>query len=177
REVAVRGRDDANVEGRGAGGADGAHFPRLGHAQQLHLQRKWHVADLIEEERALVRGDEESPLVGDRARERSLHVTEELALEQRLRDRAAVDRDEGLVRAHTRAVDRTREQFLARAALALDQHARIAGGHALRLRQEIFHQRRARDDVLAPHLARGGGLRGAAAVQRERALDLREQLL
>ena len=118
-----------------------------------------HVADLVEEERALVGGDEEAALVGDGAGERALGVAEELALEQRLGDRAAVDRDEGLVRARARAVDRAREQLLAGAALALDQDARVARGHALRLGEQVLHQRGARDDVLAPHLARAG-LRG-----------------
>ena len=61
---------------------------------------------------------------------------------------------------------------LPRAALALDQHARVARGHALRLGEQVLHERGARDDVLAPHLADARLHRARAAVQRERALDL-----
>ena len=53
-----------------------------------------HVADLVEEERAAVRGLElaDAPLVG--AGERAALVAEELALEELVRDRRAVERDE-----------------------------------------------------------------------------------
>ena len=71
---------------------------------------------------------------------------------------------------------RAREKLLARAAIALDQHARVARGHALRLREEVLHERGAGDDVLAPRLADARGDAGAA-VQRERALDLREEVV
>ena len=65
--------------------ADGNHFAMLQHAQQLHLRRRRRLADLVEEERALRRGGEETDLVLDRAGERALHVAEQLALEQALR--------------------------------------------------------------------------------------------
>src|SRR5258706_15449121 len=176
RELAVRGGNDAHVEGNRARRADGAHLARLDHAQQLHLQRQRHVADLVEEERALVRRDEQAALVGDGAGERSLHVAEELAFQQRLGNRAAVDRDEGLVGARARAVDRAREELLAAAAFALDEDARVARGDALGFREEVLHQRGTRDDVLAPQLADARLLRGAAAVQRERALHVVQEL-
>ena len=67
----------------------------LEHAQQLHLQRQRQLADLVEEERAAVGRLEETRLVADGAGEGALHVAEELGLEQVLRDRRAVDRDEG----------------------------------------------------------------------------------
>ena len=46
-EVAVRGRDHAHVDRHRLRGADGANFVFLQHAQELHLQRERHVADLV----------------------------------------------------------------------------------------------------------------------------------
>ncbi len=59
--------------------------------QQLDLQWKGHVADLVEEQGAPL-GDLEAPgLVSDCAHERSPRVTEQLALEERFGQSAAVD--------------------------------------------------------------------------------------
>ena len=78
----------------------------LQHAQQLHLHRQAHVADLVEEQRAAL-GDLEASLAGgDRAGERALLVTEQFALEQLRGNRAAVDGDERTLAARTRRVDR-----------------------------------------------------------------------
>ena len=54
-EVAVRRRDDAHVDRKRLRRADRPHLALLEHAQQLHLQRQRHVADLVQEERAAVR--------------------------------------------------------------------------------------------------------------------------
>ena len=51
-------------------------------------------------------------------------VAEQLRLEQLLRDRRAVDRHERHRAPRARGVERARDQLLARAVLALDQHAR-----------------------------------------------------
>ena len=75
--------------------ADRAHLALLQHAQQLHLERRRQLADLVEEQRAAVGRPEEAGLalvVG--AGEGALLVAEQLALEQRLGQRAAVDGDE-----------------------------------------------------------------------------------
>ncbi len=93
-EDAVGRRDDADVDLLGLAVADAEDDALLQRAQQLHLQVQRQLADLVEEERALV-GDLE--LAGPRrdgAGERALHVPEELALDQVLGDRAAVDDDE-----------------------------------------------------------------------------------
>ena len=63
----------------------------LQHAQQLHLHDRAHLADLVEEDRALL-GDLDQPLlVAVGAGERAAHVAEQLGVEQRLGQRAAVD--------------------------------------------------------------------------------------
>src|SRR5881409_2303847 len=57
-----------------------------------------------------------------RTGERALLVAEQLRLEQRLGQRGAVDRDERTAAPRRARVDRARDELLARAALALDEH-------------------------------------------------------
>ena len=93
-EIAVRRRDDADVDLARLGVADAVERALLEHAQHLDLQRRRHVADLVEEERAEV-GDLEQPgLVGDRAGERAALVAEQLGVEQVVVERRAVRDDE-----------------------------------------------------------------------------------
>ena len=98
RQIAMRRRHDAGTEGDGRLAADASEAAVLDQPQQLCLQRQRHVADLIEEQRALARplGIAEMALLG--AREGALLVAEDLALEKLRRDRGAVDRDERLRR-------------------------------------------------------------------------------
>ena len=53
-EVAVGRGDDADVDRLGLGVADAEDDPLLQRAQELHLQRERHLADLVEEQRAAV---------------------------------------------------------------------------------------------------------------------------
>ena len=96
------------------------------------------LADLVEEERAAVGLREEAAAGAVGAGEGALGVAEELALEQRLRDRGAVHRHEGLVAARRLRVDRAREHLLAGAALAREQHRGLVLRRAL---DELEHLR------------------------------------
>ena len=80
----------------GRAAADTIDLVLLEHAQQLRLQRRLHLAHLVEQQRAAVRQLELAELARRRAGERAALVAEELALEQLARQRRAVDRDEGL---------------------------------------------------------------------------------
>jgi len=74
--------------------ADGNHFAVFEHAQELCLRGRGQVGDLVEKQRAAIR---ERELAAPRfvgAGERTAHVAEELALEQRVGHRRAVHRDE-----------------------------------------------------------------------------------
>src|SRR5262249_54175582 len=129
-EVAVGRRDDAYVDAPPLRAADGSHLLLLQDAEQLHLHRRRHVADLVEEERAAVGLDEEARLVAERSSERTAHVAEELALEQRLGERSAIDGDERTGAARAVLVDRARDHLLPGAALAEDQHRAAARRHS-----------------------------------------------
>ena len=86
---------------------------RLKHAEELHLERQRHLADLVEEERSSLSLRDASGLGGVCARKGAAGVPEQLALEQVLGNRTAVNRDEGRVGALARAVHRPRDKLFA----------------------------------------------------------------
>ena len=111
--------------------ADAADDAVLQDAEELDLHRRRRLADLVEEDRAAVGLVEQPALLADGAGERAALVAEELGLEQRLGEGAAVDRDE-LPAAAGVVVDGAGDQLLAGARLAGDQHRGDGLGDALR---------------------------------------------
>jgi hypothetical protein len=112
--------------------------------------------------------------------ERALDVAEQLALEQVGGYRAAVERDERLALARAEIVDRARDQLLAGAALAGDQHRGVAVGDAVDELADGADRRAVADDAghrpgrgqgltQPPHLAAGPAVLDRA---RDRQLDL-----
>ena len=81
--------------------------------EQLSLLRQRDFAHLIKKQRASVGQLEATYAVTVRAGERTLHVSEELALEQVLRNGRAVDFHKGLVGSVTASVDCARNHLLA----------------------------------------------------------------
>ena len=75
-------------------------------------------------------------------------VTEELALEQRIGQRAAVLGDEALVLARPGVVDRAGHQVLAGARLAEEQHRRVGLGDLLHHLEDPSHRRAGADDLV-----------------------------
>src|SRR4029434_2574832 len=94
REVAIGGCDDAHVDLARLHRTEPLELAVLQHAQKLRLDLARELADLVEEERALVRQLEAPGLAGRGAGERSLLVAEELTLHERRRQRGAVHPDE-----------------------------------------------------------------------------------
>src|SRR5205085_2879012 len=88
-QIAVCGGDQANVELDRAGSADAAYRTLLERAQQLRLHVDRQLADLVEKQRTAARGLEYSELAFGGAGERAALVPEQLALDQRRRNRAA----------------------------------------------------------------------------------------
>src|SRR6185436_16522349 len=100
--------------------------------------------------------------IGDGARERALHVAEQLALGQALRQRVAVDRDERSGPARL-LVDGAGEHLLAGAGLADEQQAHVRARQAAKLAQTARQRRqqRAKADRLTLEVGRleiAGGL-------------------
>ena len=116
-EIPVRGRDDPDVDPDVARAAHAAERLLLQEPQQLGLQRRRHLADLIEEHRAFVGLLEQPTLLLPRIGERAAFVAEQLAFEQLLRQSGARDVHERLRRPVAVEVDRLRRQVLSSARL------------------------------------------------------------
>ena len=111
-----------------------------------------------------------------RAREGASLVSEQLAFDERRRQRAAVDRDERPAAAATSAVDRACDQLLARAGFAGHQHRRVGPSHLGDLIVQPQHGRacvppcrRSRAGARAPHgngSARSPGVPFSSSISR-----------
>ena len=102
-------------------------------------------------------------LVEARARERAAHVAEQHALEHRLGDRGAVDGDERLRGAPAVEVDRVRDELLAGAALAGDEHRRVGVRDVLDAALDLEPVRRQPLDEERPALIAGRAVELGAA--------------
>jgi hypothetical protein len=148
----VRGGENAYVDLDGLVGTDRYDFSFLQDTQERCLRRRWQLGDLVEEERAAggAAHTPESFPVG--AGVRPLRVPEELALDQRGRNRATVHSNER-TRAFRQRVHRARNQLFSGTALTgdLDWHAglgrarKLGDAHRERRRQRR-QARRNRDD-------------------------------
>ncbi len=121
-EIAIGGGDHADVHRNFFIAADRTHFFFLQDAQELglHFQRK--LADFIEKNCAAVGCLEEAGFGFQRAGEGAFLVAEEFAFHQRGNERAAIHGDEGHFRERAAKVNGARDEFLAGAAFAGDQH-------------------------------------------------------
>jgi hypothetical protein len=96
--------------------------------QELDLRGRGKLADFVEKQRPEVRFFHEAGFVAVRARERAFAVAEQLALEERVLDRAAVQGDEAALVPLRHAVDDAGEELLAGPAFAADEDRRGGGG-------------------------------------------------
>src|SRR5687767_8351508 len=127
-EIAVRRRDDPDVHPDRACTADALELVMLQHTQQLRLEMRRELANLVEKDSAAVGDLEPALLERMRAGERAPLVAEELAFEERLGQRRAVDGDEWTARPMAVLVNGARGQFLSRTGLPADQHRAVGGG-------------------------------------------------
>ena len=138
--------------------ADAAEGLVLEETEQLGLAAGGEIADLVEHDRAAV-GELEQPLlllpgVGEGAP----LVAEQLALQELVRQRRAIDGDEELGRSAARGMDGSRHDLLARSALALDQDGGLARGEPRDRVANLRDRARVPDEAV-----RLGGARDAGA--------------
>src|SRR5262249_20951592 len=100
-------------------------------AQELGLEERRHLADLVEKQRSAVGQLELANLGAHRAGERAFLVAEQLRLEERRGQRRAIDRNERAVFAPALEMNRARAELLAGAGFAADEHGRVGLGGAL----------------------------------------------
>ncbi len=145
-ELAMRRGDDAHVDLDALRAAEPLDLPFFENAQQLHLHIRGQVADFVEEDRRMV-GELEAPdLTRERARERALLAAEQLALDQRRGDRRAVDAHHLARAPHAHLVQMRREQLLADAGFAQEQHGRIRGRDEVELFDHLAQRPALADD-------------------------------
>ena len=136
-EVAVRGRDDADVDLDGLRAPEAFDDALLKHAQQLDLDLHRQFTDLVEKQRGLVGGFEPADLPRERARVRALLAAEQLALDERRRNRRAAHADHRPLTARAEVVNRLRHHFLARSRFAEQQDGGGRGRDLSDLRQHL----------------------------------------
>jgi hypothetical protein len=120
----------------------------LERAQQLDLGVERKLADLVEEQGRAVGILEAADMAVEGAGEGALLMAEQHRFDEIFRDRAAIDGDHRLAAARGGGVDRLGDHFLARAALALDQHRDPGPGRLGGDRESGTEARRRADDLL-----------------------------
>ena len=117
------------------------------HAQQARLQLRGHVADLVEEQRATLGLLEAAAPHRLRAGESAALVAEQLAFQQVARDRRGVQRDERPALARAVLVQRTRDDFLAAARFARDEHRDVGLAQPSDGAEHLLHGWRLAEDL------------------------------
>src|SRR3989442_655148 len=118
--------DDPHVDRLAACAPESAYLARLDGRQQLDLQGVGKLADLVEEECALMRGLNQPLLGNPGVGEGPTLEPEQLRLEQCLGNGGTVDVDERAGGPPPRPVEEPRDESLSRAGLAEQQHGRQA---------------------------------------------------
>ena len=151
--------------------ADAPDLAALERAEELRLDGERHLADLVEEERAAVAPASKQPgLSAIGAGERAALVAEELALEQGLGDRGSSSRSTNgrCARRLCRWIAR-RDQLLAGAALARDEHGALGRRDLRDQPEDPLHARAHPDHALGDPAAPGRLVRRGLAPPRDRA--------
>jgi hypothetical protein len=141
RQILVGRRHHAHVDLDPLRAADTLHHLFLQHAQHLGLRLQAHVGDLVEEDRALVGLLEAPGLVGNRAGERPSDVPNNSDSMSSSGTAAQFTFDEGVVLAPAGEMNGARDQFLAGAALAENQHAAVGRRRQRHMLAQFGHRR------------------------------------
>ncbi len=128
REIAVRGRDDADIGSARATFAHTFELLFLDETQKLGLNLGRDFCDLIEEQRSSLGGLHASRSIPDRTGEGTPGVAEELAREELSAQRGTVHEHEGSPAPRALRVEDTREDPFAGSTLAAQQDGGFRGG-------------------------------------------------
>ncbi len=121
--------------------ADAIETPRLQHAQQARLHLHRHLGDFIQQQRAAGCALEDACVRARGARKTAFLVAEQLGLDERSRNRSAVDRDERPLSAMAQQVNAFGDELFAHTAFAHDHHRRLGWRDALNEREQLAHCR------------------------------------
>jgi hypothetical protein len=167
----VGGRDQAHVGAQFARAAQRAVALVLRKAQQHDLRLGAQRIDLVEKQRAAVGLGHQAAARGLGVGEGAALVAEELGLQQVVGQGTAVDGHERPAAACAPGMHGARRQFLAAAGLALDQHRRVARGHAAQLAEHADEAGRGADQGLARHFDAVAGVQLARQGRKKAGLE------
>ena len=153
-EILIRRGEDTTIDPQGRFAAHAGELTVLEHVQELGLERPVQIPDLVEEDRAGVRGLELADLQLVRPGERPALVAEQLALEELARDGRAVDLDVWPRPPRRQGMDGSGDHVLARPRLSRDEDGHVHARRLLDDGADLLHP----PAVPERHLARG--LRG-----------------
>ena len=128
-QLPVRGGDDAHIYANRFVVAHALKLAALHKTQQLRLQPQRHLANLIQKQRAPVRGFDAAGAALHGAGKCAARVPKQLGLKQRFRNRRAVDGHKRLAAARRQPMQCLGHQFFARPRRTLDQHRRQSRSH------------------------------------------------
>ena len=140
-EIAVGGGDDPDVDLDRLRAAEPLDHAFLQHAEQLDLDFSRQLADLVEEERRLVGRFEAADLPRQRAGVGAALAAEQLAFDQRARNRGAAHPNHLTLMPRAELVNRSREDLLAHAGLAEQQYGGRRRRDLFDLRKGLPHRR------------------------------------
>ena len=165
RQVPIRRRDDSRLASLRVVAAHGFELAGLDHAEQVRLVFEPERVDFVQQNGAFAGGGELADLRAIGTGERTLRVAEELAGDQIPRERAARDDEEAVRLACGAIVNQLREEGLARAGFALDQHGHVVGRGNAQLLDHRGERGRVVHELAANLLADGfrGGVGEAVA--------------
>src|SRR6185312_10871018 len=109
--------------------------------KQLGLQRRMHLADLVEKKGAIVCLIEFAELLAICAGKSAWLITKQFAFEQLMRNRRAIYFYEGLIASQRVVIDHSRYYFFSSPALASNQHGCVSIRDLLDGVLDLFHAR------------------------------------
>src|SRR5213592_2185116 len=160
-EVTVGRGDESHVDLDVPGVAHATNLALLDGPQELYLDGRRDLRDLVEEQRAAFGRREQSLGVGHRAGEGAFEVAEQLRLHESFRDRAAVHGHEGAVPPAALVMDGQGDELLSRPAFPGDHHRR---GSVRRLANGVEHLEH---PPAVPHEVLEPALFGELALERD----------
>src|SRR5208283_5568039 len=138
-EVAIGRRDYSRIDVNRAFAADPLEVLILQEAQELGLEGRRQVGNLVQEYASAVGRLQPPGLVLDSSGERAANVPEQLALQKFFRERGAIDDDERLALAVAPSMDLPGENVFAGTAVAGEQNCRVAGGGLAGSFEQVLH--------------------------------------
>jgi hypothetical protein len=144
-EIYIRQRNQTSIELDSPATTQPLKLTSLNYPQQLRLSISREMRDLVEHDRALLRGFETPRFWLDSTGKSAALKTKELCFEQLTRQRRAIDLHERLCRATRSRMNESGEQVLSYSRLTRNQNVRIGCTHALRETDSLAHLGGARE--------------------------------